>query len=58
MTAVLVGMDDNGLERAYVRLSAEGIRDLRHLPDESTLPDLCRQQVQRSAPYDFASLGM
>jgi uncharacterized protein (DUF58 family) len=57
VAAVLVTMDDEGLERAYARLVAEGIRELRHLPDEATLPDLCRQSVQRAAPYDFAGLG-
>jgi uncharacterized protein (DUF58 family) len=57
VAAVLVTLDDNGLERAYARLVAEGVRDLRHLADEATLPDLCRSHVQRAAPYDFASLG-
>jgi hypothetical protein len=47
-------LDDTGLERAYGRLVAEGIRDLRHLRDEAELADLCRMQVQRTAPYDFA----
>jgi hypothetical protein len=50
-------MDEGGLERAYARLVAEGIRDLRHLRDEAALPDLCRHQVQRPAPYDFAGMG-
>jgi uncharacterized protein (DUF58 family) len=57
VAVVLVTMDDTGLERAYARLVAEGIRDLRHLSDESSLPDLCRNTVQRIAPYDFASPG-
>jgi hypothetical protein len=58
VAAVLVMMDDDALERGYARLVAEGVRDLRHLPDESTLPDLCRQQVHRATPYDFADLGV
>jgi uncharacterized protein (DUF58 family) len=55
VTAVLVLMDDSALEKAYARLVSEGVRDLRHLASEALLPELCRQQVQRSAPYDFAS---
>jgi hypothetical protein len=50
-------MDDSGLERAYPRLVAEGIRALRHLTGEAELPDLCRNAVHRASPYDFASLG-
>jgi uncharacterized protein (DUF58 family) len=57
VSAVLVVMDDAGLERAYARLVAEGIRDLRHLRDEAMLPDLCRSHVQRATAYDFANLG-
>ena len=57
VAVVLVLMDDAGLERAYARLLAEGIRDLRHLSDEATLPDLCRNQVNRLSSYDFAGLG-
>jgi uncharacterized protein (DUF58 family) len=57
VTVVLVLLDEDALEAAYARLVAEGIRDLRHLANEEELPDLCRRQVQRSAPYDFATLG-
>jgi uncharacterized protein (DUF58 family) len=57
VAVVLVTMDDSGLERAYARLVAEGIRDMRHLVDEAGLPDLCRNHVQRIAEYEFASLG-
>jgi uncharacterized protein (DUF58 family) len=57
VAVVLVIMDDNALERAYARLVAEGIRDLRHLRDEASLPDLCRQQVHRATPYDFVNLA-
>jgi uncharacterized protein (DUF58 family) len=57
VAVVLVTMDDTGLERAYARLVAEGIRDLRHLTGEDVLPDLCRSTVSRFSPYDFASLG-
>jgi uncharacterized protein (DUF58 family) len=58
VTVILVMMDDDGLERAYGRLVAEGLRDLRHLPNEEVLPELCRNQVQRATPYDFAGLGL
>ncbi|MFO0879204.1 MAG: DUF58 domain-containing protein, partial [Gemmataceae bacterium] len=57
VTAVLVMMDDNGLEQAHARLVSEGIRDLRHLANEEMLPDLCSNQVHRLAYYDFATLG-
>jgi uncharacterized protein (DUF58 family) len=57
VACVLVLLDEDALERAYVRLLAEGIRDLRHLSSEAELPDICRRQVERAAPYDFAQLG-
>ncbi len=56
IAAVLVLLDDTGLERCYGRLLAEGVRDVRHLPNEEALPSLCRNQVQHSAPYQFVSL--
>jgi uncharacterized repeat protein (TIGR01451 family) len=56
VTVVLVFLDDLGLERCYGRLMAEGIRDVRHLPNEAALPALCRHQVEQSAPYQFVSL--
>lgn len=57
VAVILVMLDDSGLERAYARLLAEGVRDLRHLTNEAMLPDLCRNTVDRLAPYDFANLG-
>jgi uncharacterized repeat protein (TIGR01451 family) len=45
VAAVLILHEDRQLERAYGRLVAEGIRDVRHLRDEAGLPELCRQQV-------------
>jgi uncharacterized protein (DUF58 family) len=54
VAAVLVMMDDDGLERAYKRLMAEGIRDLRHCAKEEELPDIARNAVHRLSPYDFA----
>jgi uncharacterized protein (DUF58 family) len=55
VTVVLVLMTEQALERAYGRLMAEGIRDIRHLADEAELPALCQHQVERGLPYDFAS---
>src|SRR5262249_44627803 len=57
VAVVLVLLDHSALEAAYARLIAEGVRDLRHLTGEEALPDLCRNQVNRLAPYDFASPG-
>jgi uncharacterized protein (DUF58 family) len=57
VTAVLVLMDPDPLEAGYGRLIAEGIRDIRHLPDISALPDLARRQVDRSSPYAFVPSG-
>ncbi len=45
VTAVLILMDEDPLQRGYGRLVAEGIRDVRHLRDESALPSLCQQQL-------------
>jgi uncharacterized protein (DUF58 family) len=53
ITVVLILLDAESLERAYGRLVAEGIRDIRHLKDEAELPELCRRQVDRSSPYTF-----
>jgi uncharacterized protein (DUF58 family) len=54
VSVVLVMLDEDGLERAYKHLLAEGIRDLRHCPNEEALPDLARNAVHRLSPYDFA----
>ena len=54
VTAVLILMEDEQLEKAYGRLLAEGVRDVRHLRNEEELPDLCRSQVQRATPLGFA----
>jgi uncharacterized repeat protein (TIGR01451 family) len=51
ITVVLIQQDENALETNYGRLIAEGIRDIRHLKSEAEVPDLCRKQVDRSAPY-------
>jgi uncharacterized protein (DUF58 family) len=53
VTVVLILLEAEPLERAYGRLVAEGIRDIRHLKDEAELPELVRRQVDRSSPYTF-----
>lgn len=53
VTAVLIALNQDRLEKGYGRLVSEGVRDVRHLEDEAGLPDLCRQQVQRAAPYNL-----
>jgi uncharacterized protein (DUF58 family) len=53
VAVVLILLDDAPLERAYGRLVAEGIRDIRHLKSEDELPELCRRQVDRSSPYTY-----
>ena len=57
VAVILVMLDETGLEQAYARLMAEGIRDLRHLSSEAELPELCSNHIHRLAPYDFANLG-
>jgi uncharacterized repeat protein (TIGR01451 family) len=54
VTVVLITLSENALEEAYGRLVAEGLRDVRHLADETLLPALCRQQVENAAPYQFS----
>ncbi len=46
VTAVLIIFEDRQLERGMGRLWAEGIRDVRHLPNEAGLPELCSKQAQ------------
>jgi uncharacterized protein (DUF58 family) len=45
VTAVLVLLGPDELEKAHARLLAEGIRDVRHLRDEAELGDLCNRQA-------------
>jgi uncharacterized protein (DUF58 family) len=56
VTVVLITFSEDALEKAYARLTAEQIRDLRHLADEVELPELCQRQVERSSPYDFVGV--
>ncbi len=43
--------DEQELAEAHGRLAAEGVRDVRHLGNETVLPDLCEQSGTMSAPY-------
>jgi uncharacterized protein (DUF58 family) len=53
VSAILVMLGENELADGYGRLAAEGIRDVRPLPSESALPDLCNSQVNRT-PYSLS----
>jgi uncharacterized protein (DUF58 family) len=57
VVAVLILLDPDPLEAAWGRLTAEGIRDVRHLADEAALPELARRHVDRSSPYSFVPVG-
>jgi uncharacterized repeat protein (TIGR01451 family) len=57
ITAVLIGLDIHALEKAHGRLMAEGIRDVRHLAREETLPTLCQQQVMGRGQFDGGVTG-
>lgn len=56
LTVVLVAFDASRLERAMGRLLAEGIRDVRHLRDEASLPALCQQQVLGGSVLDLGQV--
>src|SRR5207244_12915234 len=48
ISAILIALDGERLEKGYGRLLAEGIMDVRPLRNEAGLPDLCQQQVRRA----------
>jgi hypothetical protein len=50
VSVVLVALPEGEVETAYGRLAAEGIRDVRPLASEATLPALCQAEVTRT-PY-------
>jgi uncharacterized protein (DUF58 family) len=52
ITAVLICLDVNALEKAHGRLLAEGVRDVRHLSNEAALPTLCQQQVMGRGQFE------
>src|SRR5262249_54234579 len=45
VTVVLVRCDANTYERSVGRLLSEGLKDVRHLKNEASLPDLCGRQM-------------
>jgi uncharacterized protein (DUF58 family) len=51
VSAVLITLGPEQLEKSYGRLLAEGITDVRHLVSQEGLPELCRQQVRKATPY-------
>lgn len=53
VTVVLVMLDDDALDTAFKRLWAQNLRDVRHLAQAEMLPDLCRANIDRSAPYQL-----
>jgi uncharacterized protein (DUF58 family) len=55
VTVVLIAFDEGELQAGFARLLAEGIRDVRHLTNEAALPELCRQQVERTTAYALAA---
>ncbi len=53
VSVVLVAMDPGRLEKAYARLLAERIRDVRHVTGEKELSDLCSSSMYRGNPYSM-----
>jgi uncharacterized protein (DUF58 family) len=53
ISVVLIAPDQDRLEKGYGRLMAEGIMDIRQLRNEAGLPDLCQQQMRRTAMYNL-----
>ncbi|MBU6295481.1 MAG: DUF58 domain-containing protein [Planctomycetes bacterium] len=52
---ILIMMESGELALSLARLAAERIHDVRHLESESRLPELCLNQVDRSAPYGLVA---
>jgi uncharacterized repeat protein (TIGR01451 family) len=52
ITAILISMDVNTLEKAHGRLLGEGVRDVRHLANEQMLSSLCQQQVMGRGQFE------
>jgi uncharacterized protein (DUF58 family) len=53
VSVVLIMLDPENFERAYGRLMAEAIRDVRHLQSEQALSDLSQQSMHRGNPYSM-----
>src|SRR5262245_56544816 len=53
VSVVLIMMGPEEIEKAYGRLLAENIRDVRHINTEQTLADLCASSMHRGNPYSM-----
>lgn len=53
VSVVLIQFDDEGLNRAFKKLIANGIREIRHAIDQESLPQLCRSQIDRTSPISL-----
>jgi len=53
VAVTLIALDENDRQNAYGRLASEGIMDVREVKDENEIPELCRQQLRRTAPYQL-----
>jgi uncharacterized protein (DUF58 family) len=55
ITVICLMMDESEeTEKSIGRLYAEGIRDVRHLPNEEALSQLCEQSTFGGTPYSMA----
>ncbi len=54
VSAVLVQLDEDGLNKAFRRLVGNGIREIRHAVNQESLPQLCRSQIDRTAPLSLS----
>jgi uncharacterized protein (DUF58 family) len=53
VAVVLIALDENERQNAYGRLASEGIMDVREVKEENEIPELCRQQLRRTTPYQL-----
>lgn len=53
VSVVLIQMEPEKLERAYGRLLAERLRDVRHINSEQALAQLCSSSMHRGNPYSM-----
>ncbi|MFN6050680.1 MAG: DUF58 domain-containing protein, partial [Planctomycetia bacterium] len=54
VSAVLVQLDEEGLNRSFKRLVSNGIREIRHVENSDELPQMCRSQIDRTSPLSLA----
>ncbi len=53
VSVVMITLEPGKFEKAYGQLLSQGLRDLRHLPSERELSDLCSQSMHRGNPYSM-----